>query len=597
MYRVVSSIFLIINLLLGCNTTDLKSVKLEPNVQDGDAPKTDEDNSSTNPVTTGPELEPEQKEKISFDLKLMPAEGGEGKSNNDGASWWHWNKGAHFFWKNEAGDYLDKDLNAQGGTPWSTQEIEDKDKVQEVIWEVSDLVKSWLEKKINNRGFLIKPITGGSMGHIDYATKEHGNESYRPKLIIKTAESGEVTLEALGDTQLSSSSRTVTYGQEVKARVNGSNSRLLVWFDLGAYDGQQLLEARLSLHTTAQYSNSKAIHGLFAVKTGSWDQSPPKEGIAAQYINDKDISNHPDVLTHYSFNSNNDNDGELFFKSNADNRPQNIWPCSTSAPAGLDKNGVISTYGNGIPGFKNNGVGDALCTRLEHEEGKANTQGTGNYGMSLRKYIKDISNSEQIDELYVRVYIFLGETWGENILNESGKRPGGITGTQHTTGYAAGWGGRTTNGSNGWSARGGYNAQIPYGNNPLEGHTMLNTYLYHADQDSGYGDNIPWNLSPNGAIDKGRWYCIEQHIKMNTVDGKNIKGSSGRNDGILRGWIDGRLVIEKTDIRFTDMDYIKIDAADFGLYYGGFGNTPYDQHMAIDDIVISKSYIGPKKDK
>ena len=140
---------------------------------------------------------------------------------------------------------------------------------------------------------------------------------------------------------------------------------------------------------------------------------------------------------------------------------------------------------------------------------------------------------------------------------------------------------------------GGYTPIVPDGHNPLAGYTPLNTYLYHADQSGAYGDGLNWGKTANGLIKKGRWYAIEQQITMNTRDGFNTQGSSGRKDGIVRGWVDGRLVLERTNVRFTDMDYINIDVADFGLYYGGPRNTPYDQNMAIDNIVISKSYIGP----
>jgi len=56
--------------------------------------------------------------------------------------------------------------------------------------------------------------------------------------------------------------------------------------------------------------------------------------------------------------------------------------------------------------------------------------------------------------------------------------------------------------------------------------------------------------TPNGLIKKGQWHSIEQQVTMNTRDGKNIKGSSGAKDGIVRGWVDGRLVFEKNQCAF-----------------------------------------------
>jgi hypothetical protein len=379
-------------------------------------------------------------------------------------------------------------------------------------------------------------------------------------------------------------------------RVRNNTNNVILWFDLESLKGRSIVSAELKLTTTAQYTNSDTVQGIFAVTTTQWDNSVPIQGLAAQYPNDIGIANHPDVYLNYSFDSNDIVDGGKYLSSSATaGHAENYWSCDDLSPIGRQSDGSQSTPAPGIPGYKAMNKGNALCLRVKYEDGPPNTQGLGNYGVTIKERVGNFSANEQTDELFVRIYIFLGETWGENLKGQGGKRPGGITGRQANTSYAAGWGGRTTNGANGWSARGGYSEEVPFGNNPFEGYTPFTTYLYHADQVGQYGDAILWNKTPNGLIKKGQWHSIEQHVKMNTRDGKNIKGSSGAKDGIVRGWVDGRLVFEKNNVRFTDMDYINIDVADFGLYYGGVKNTPYDQHMAIDNIVISKSYIGPMK--
>lgn len=529
------------------------------------------------------------------DLRLMPAEGGQGTAFDDGANWSFWNKGAQLKWKNPGGDYLDKDLNPQGNNPWSSQTVSDTDSAQKVSFDVSDLISNWVDDVLPNRGFLLKHQSGSS-GPLDFATKEHENIAYHPKLIITTLSNDTYELIPIGDTRLTSSTKTLTYGQESNMRVRGDMNSL-IWFDLTSLDNTDILEAHFEITTTAQYTNSDSVIGIYSTQTDYWDSSDPIQGLAANYEKDEGIEFHSDVLLHYDFDSADESSGGNFLNGSADSHhSDNIWSCQDPFPVGRAADGTLLQPDTGIPNSEplKLGQGSALCTRLKYEEGPANTQGLGNYGMSLRKAVSELSDDEHTDELYVRIYLYLGDTWGENILNESGKRPGGISGTYSQTPYAAGWGGRTTNGSNGWSARGGYIAQVPYGYNPLQGHTTLATYLYHADQPGGYGEQLNWDLKLNGSLEKGRWYSIEQYVKVNTTDGNNLQGSSGNNDGIVRGWVDGRLAFEKTGVRFTDMDYIKIQTADFGLYYGGFGNTPFDQHMAIDDIVISRSYIGPK---
>ena len=67
----------------------------------------------------------------------------------------------------------------------------------------------------------------------------------------------------------------------------------------------------------------------------------------------------------------------------------------------------------------------------------------------------------------------------------------------------------------------------------------------------------------------------------------------GKNDGILRGWVDGKLVFEKTDVRLRDVATLKIETVWLNLYYGGTWAAPSDMHLYIDDVAISSKPIGP----
>ena len=63
-----------------------------------------------------------------------------------------------------------------------------------------------------------------------------------------------------------------------------------------------------------------------------------------------------------------------------------------------------------------------------------------------------------------------------------------------------------------------------------------------------------------GHLENNRWYCIEQYARLNTP---------GQNDGVLRGWVDGKLAFEKTDIRMRDVADLKIQSIWINLYHGG----------------------------
>jgi hypothetical protein len=60
-----------------------------------------------------------------------------------------------------------------------------------------------------------------------------------------------------------------------------------------------------------------------------------------------------------------------------------------------------------------------------------------------------------------------------------------------------------------------------------------------------------------GPIQKG---AIAQQARLNTT---------GKNDGILRGWVDDQLIFEKSNVRMRDVDTLKIETVWLNLYYGG----------------------------
>lgn len=103
----------------------------------------------------------------------------------------------------------------------------------------------------------------------------------------------------------------------------------------------------------------------------------------------------------------------------------------------------------------------------------------------------------------------------------------GIAGTDGV----AGWGGRSSDGSNGWSSRDGYHRTIP-ADNPLGDRIPVGNYVYHADMTDIYDDNAFWQGGYPGFLEKEHWYRVEQHLILNTP---------GSNDGTLETWIDGRL--------------------------------------------------------
>ena len=179
------------------------------------------------------------------------------------------------------------------------------------------------------------------------------------------------------------------------------------------------------------------------------------------------------------------------------------------------------------------------------------------------------------DEVYFRYYLRFDDDWRP--ADDGGKLPG-LAGTYGR----AGWGGRRSDGRNGWSLRGMFH-RMPAPGNPMADRIGFGTYAYHAEMSGDFGDGWEWMIAGLGLLERNRWYCVEQSLRLNTP---------GVSDGLFRGWIDGRPAFEKTDARIRDTDSLKIERVWMNVYYGGITPAPSDMHLYIDNVVIARRKIG-----
>jgi hypothetical protein len=143
-----------------------------------------------------------------------------------------------------------------------------------------------------------------------------------------------------------------------------------------------------------------------------------------------------------------------------------------------------------------------------------------------------------------------------------GKLPGLAGGSANT-------GGDRPNGSDGFSARmmwrpGGKVVQ----------------YLYHPDQLGVWGDDLPWDRGGARSFRPGTWHAVRHEIVLNTP---------GRHDGVLRGFFDGELALERRDLRFRDVATLALDHFYFSTFFGG--NTPEwgptrDEHVDFAKVRV-----------
>jgi len=89
-----------------------------------------------------------------------------------------------------------------------------------------------------------------------------------------------------------------------------------------------------------------------------------------------------------------------------------------------------------------------------------------------------------------------------------------------------------------------------------------------------------------GMLGDGDWHCLEFYVKMNSAPGVP--------DGVHKAWLDGNLIFETTDLAWADngatgalWNQVMIGGNNYNYYDGG------EQWYAIDDVVISTTYVGP----
>jgi hypothetical protein len=468
------------------------------------------------------------------------AEGQPGRST--GASRDYYNSAGQLAWRNFMGDWHDVEGVAQGDAAYATMTVKDEDRARFIEWDVTRLVREWVEGRHQNKGLFLR--TAGKGGIIVFRSREHESENQRPSLHV-TGTRGEKILAPLADAHLDTSTYR-SLGDRDELRVSGRPNNLLVRFDINAVRGLlPVSRVVLRLFTTKQYGDAEI--GVFRCSQGhDLPPSPPTAGLAARYPCDNGITKDPQVIFATGFEA-------------------DTWAEEWTYAGKMD---VIDTVSEDGPRAFEPLHGKALRVSIK--------QGANSALNTLFKFGKE--TGREPEEIYFRYYLRLGSDWNQTI--EGGKMPG-ISGTYGV----AGWGGRKSDGTDGWSARGSFGRSIPDGN-PLGGLHPIGTYCYHADMKGRYGDSWGWHRDYRGFLEKNRWYSIEQYLKLNTV---------GRADGVLRAWVDGRIAFEKTDIRFRRVDRLKIEQIWMNVYHGGKRPSPHDQHLFIDNVVIATKYIGPMK--
>ncbi len=443
-------------------------------------------------------------------------------------------------WHKKLGDWRDKQGVLYGSEPFAQVNVPQQSSLQHLELDVTALVDKWLANPEKNQGFLLKNVRPEHKGIVNFYSRESENQAARPQLVLQLDNGQRHILYPQADTTLDCSSYK-SQGLQSFLQV-GPNYHSLLRFELPA-KLNQLKNAWLHLSSDRQFA-AGALIGVFQTEPFFLRSNNQKSlGLAANYSKDHDISRHPAVIFSHGF------EDLLWLKEWSD------YSLTSSATT------VVEDPLQKFVAMD----GKALKVTLQQGENK---------GLDLRYNFADEGYKEP-EEIYFRYYLRFGDSWSPTV--DGGKLPG-IAGTYDQ----AGWGMRKSDGYNGWSARGGFERQPSDGF--FTGVTAVNNYAYHAKMTDPSGERWSWQEDPHSLLKKNQWYSIEQYVKLNTP---------GKADGVMKAWVDGHLVLNKTDIQYRSTRALKIETIWLDVYHGGTSPSPTDMVLYIDNVVVATKYIGP----
>jgi hypothetical protein len=460
----------------------------------------------------------------------------------DGISCAYYDVGLGVPWPRGRPDGADADGRLDGPRPYATERLARGDRHRVLRMDVTALVREWLAGRHPNDGLLVQ-MTQGS--YIGFESRHVADVALRPQLLLVYAGGRHRYVEPAADAALDCSSLR-GLGQRPVLMLKGS-SALALRFDLVPVAALGVPErVELVLVRVPQGDASAATLVVRRLVSPIGVAGPPRQdGIASRYRADAGIGADPDVLFADGFES-----------RSLDRR----WTRGMAAPSERVERDDAHRF--------EPLVGAAL--RVKIPKGRE-------LGLDLRYGFKAQQGREP-DEIYFRYYLRLADDWLS--ASDGGKMPG-LAGTY---GMAA-WGGRPWNGFKGWSMRGSY--RLPPPGHPASGRVMLGTYAYDSKTDK-YGEPLSWPGSALAAlIEPDRWVCIEQHLRLNTP------GTPGKEDGLFQVWVDGRLVMDRENLRLRDAPDIHIQEVWMNFFHGGTAAAPADMHAYIDNVVVARRYIGP----
>lgn len=289
----------------------------------------------------------------------------------------------------------------------------------------------------------------------------------------------------------------------------------------------------------------------------------PVLGIAARYPKDAGIAADPAVIFADDFES---------WKGDGTKKPQNKWTSLRANDTGRTR---------AVPGKVKLDNWQAAGNRIL-EIANWHTGGSASGGISL--HLGNYANAGEglgdgYEDIYIRYYLKFYEDYKP--VRNHGANLGGRDLTQQ----GARWVGQANTPD--VAANGYFFSGVQPRNTRGTQDIHMGFYSYHMDKKGPWGDN--YEFIKKIPIKPGRWYCLERHMKLNSVN-------PTKADGIEELWIDGELSVRKEDLRFRRVPQLRINFFSLENYYHGLPEQYTKENpvrVYFDNVVIARKYIGP----
>lgn len=407
-----------------------------------------------------------------------------------------------------------------------------------------DVTEALLASRRGVPGALLLRAATPAGGTALFASRESKN-GRQPRLTVVTKSGATTTATPVADSTIDCTTSNPL--GKVPGLWIGPRQSAIVRFELG----DSLADLRVaSLTVELQQTTGSGAISVFALALPVDPAVPePTRGLAAGHPGDRGIGGDPDVYFAEQFES-------------------RSWSRKWSS---LDfRSRATLTEDDEAHGFRPL-RGRALRVTLAKN---------ANLALDLR-YRLGTKTGQEPSEAYFRYYVRFGDDWGSDV--DGGKLPG-LSGTYGR----AGWGGRDTDGHNGWNMRMTFAPNAPPGH-PGRDLVAVGSEAALPPQRTSVGlENAaprwPWTNGFLGVLEKNRWYCIEQHVRLNSPDA---------SDGVFEAWVDGERAIARSNIDFRYDSGLRIQEIWLDIYHGGIAPAAREQHLYIDNVVVARRYIGP----